>query len=114
MPDVETPLCPISAIPEGAAKGFTVHHFKLFVVRRDNRLFVYGNACPHLGVELNWLPDQFLDRDGSLIQCSTHGALFTIESGLCIAGPCVDKHLTPVAHEIRGDTVWVTLPPART
>ncbi len=38
----------------------------------------------------------FLDMDGALIQCSTHGALFEIESGHCLAGPCQGDRLTPV------------------
>ena len=31
---------------------------------------------------------RFLTSDGALILCSSHGALFEPEQGLCIAGPC--------------------------
>lgn len=85
-------LGPISAIV-GGAKGFEVDGRSLFVVHRGESLYAYRNRCPHLGVELNWLPDQFLDRDGELIQCATHGALFAIDSGRCLAGPCAGKYL---------------------
>ena len=47
------------------------------------------------------------------ILCTTHGALFNIDDGLCIAGPCVDDHLTPIATEVRDGAVFVdkqTLP----
>ena len=52
-------------------------------------------------MQLNWSPDQFLNVDGSLIQCATHGALFDIDSGRCIAGPCLGEHLVPVPFELR-------------
>ena len=42
--------------------------------------------------------DRFLDPDGSLIQCSTHGALFEIESGRCIAGPCKGQYLQAIPY----------------
>ena len=48
---------------------------------------------PSSGIELNWMPDQFLESGGDLIICSTHGALFKIDDGLCISGPC-QKALT--------------------
>ena len=29
----------------------------------------YLNVCPHLGVELNWMPGRFMDSDNLFIQC---------------------------------------------
>ncbi|WP_372760662.1 Rieske (2Fe-2S) protein, partial [Litorivivens sp.] len=40
--------------------------------------------------------NQFLDRDDSLIQCATHGALFVVETGECVAGPCMGDCLEAV------------------
>jgi nitrite reductase/ring-hydroxylating ferredoxin subunit len=34
------------------------------------------------------MPDQFLNLDKDYIQCATHAALFRIEDGRCVAGPC--------------------------
>lgn len=70
-----------------------------FVVRAEGRVRGFVNRCPHLGIELNWLPERFLDSGGSFIQCATHGALFTLNTGECIAGPCAGDALTPL--EIR-------------
>ncbi|WP_373081058.1 Rieske (2Fe-2S) protein, partial [Zhongshania sp.] len=64
-------------------------------------------SCPHLGIELNWQENQFLDYDDSLIQCSTHGALFIIENGHCVAGPCMGKELEAVPFQI--DNGMITL-----
>ena len=68
----------------------------IFVVCYKNEVYGYMNICPHEGLSLNWMPDQFLGHDGTLIQCSNHDALFRIEDGACVAGPCVGERLTPV------------------
>lgn len=91
-----TRLIPIHHIEEDSSKGIELDDKSLFAVKKDGQLFLYENRCPHLGVELNWREDQFLDGDGVLIQCATHGALFLIESGECVAGPCLGATLTEV------------------
>lgn len=93
-------LCRVDDIDEGAAKGFQVEGRPLFAVRRNDRLHVYYDYCPHMGTPLEWEDDQFLDADGALIQCSTHGALFLIEDGLCVAGPCKGKRLKQLRHHV--------------
>jgi nitrite reductase/ring-hydroxylating ferredoxin subunit len=89
-------LCHIDDIEEGCSKGFEVLNKYLFAVKKDGRLHLYYNYCPHLGTPLEWQEDQFLDSDGALIQCSTHGALFLIENGQCILGPCKGKRLKAI------------------
>jgi nitrite reductase/ring-hydroxylating ferredoxin subunit len=74
----------------------TVEERQLFAVRQDNSIFAYWNLCPHRNSPLNWIPNQFLDTENQLIQCALHGALFEIDSGLCIAGPCSGDSLQPV------------------
>ena len=56
----------------------------------------YVNSCPHTGGPLDWIEGQFLDLNGQYIVCATHGALFRIEDGHCLAGPCKGKGLTAV------------------
>ncbi len=102
-------LCHIDDIDDRQCKGFKVGEANLFAVRQDSEVFVYQNRCPHLGIALEWLPDKFLDMDGELIQCSTHGALFTIDEGLCVAGPCSGQSLMPVETRIENGEIMVTL-----
>jgi nitrite reductase/ring-hydroxylating ferredoxin subunit len=104
-----TRLCPQDLIEENTAKGFTVGEHNLFAVKSDGEIFVFHNSCPHLGVELNWQEDQFLDLDGELIQCATHGALFVVQSGECIAGPCRGAHLQAVAFNLTDGWIDVQL-----
>jgi len=87
-------LCPSEALSEGCSRGFEYAGLRVFAVRREGRVYAYQNRCPHRGVPLEWQPDQFLDASASLIQCATHGALFLIETGECVAGPCAGQSLT--------------------
>jgi len=83
-------------IDEGQSKGLDVEGAYLFAVKRDDQIYLYRNSCPHLGTPLEWQEDTFLDADGALIQCATHGALFEIESGRCISGPCLGQSLQTI------------------
>lgn len=103
-----TLLCHIDDINDESSRGFERGEESLFAVKKDGQIYVYRNVCPHLGTELNWQEDVFLDMDGALIQCSTHGALFLIEDGECVAGPCQGKHLQAVAFEIVAGEIQLT------
>ena len=97
----------ISTIPENGSKGLTIvigeHEIRVIVVRLGDAIYCYHNACPHTGVSLDWAADQFLDTSGSLIQCATHGALFRIEDGFCISGPCAGQKLVPLKVNMEGE-----------
>lgn len=105
------PLCLLDDLTEGQSKGFTLpNKDTVFAVRHDGGIFVYHNSCPHLGIELEWQEDQFLDSEGALIQCSTHGALFIIETGECVAGPCLGKALQAVPFRLDNGRVLIAFP----
>ena len=103
-------LCPSQALGEGASRGFALDELRLLVVRREGRVYAYQNRCPHRGVALEWQPDQFLDASASLIQCSTHAALFLIESGECVAGPCAGQFLISLDCHEDSQGIWITPP----
>lgn len=96
--------------PDHGVKGLEVDNqgqmTPVFVIRVDQEVYAYLNHCPHTGVELNWLPDQFLDLDRSFIQCATHDARFQIDDGVCVAGPCVGDRLTALPISIEEDIVY--------
>ncbi|WP_044874099.1 Rieske (2Fe-2S) protein [Pseudomonas sp. LFM046] len=100
-------LCRPDDLAEGQSRGFTVDDLKILLVRRQGRVHAYVNSCPHRGIPLDWVPNQFLDHSGSLIQCATHGALFLIESGECVTGPCVGEALDPVAIREDAHGIWL-------
>jgi nitrite reductase/ring-hydroxylating ferredoxin subunit len=100
-----TKLCHINEIEENTTKGFKQGEESYFAVKKSNQIYLYRNQCPHLGIELNWMDDKFLDLNGTMIQCFTHGALFVIEDGECIAGPCLGARLQAVEFEIIDDEI---------
>ncbi|MGE7958408.1 Rieske (2Fe-2S) protein [Pseudomonas sp. NPDC089530] len=102
-------LCLTGDLADASSRGFVLDGQKLFAVRRNQQVYVYLNRCPHRGVNLEWRPDQFLDRSASLIQCATHGALFLIESGECVAGPCAGESLVAIPCREDSQGIWVRL-----
>jgi nitrite reductase/ring-hydroxylating ferredoxin subunit len=106
----ERALCRLDDLPPGAARGFDAHGIDngLFAIRLIDRVVIYVNACPHLGVPLDWLPGRFLSADGQMIICATHGAEFRLADGMCLRGPCQGDQLTPVPGRVRDG--WVMVP----
>ncbi len=103
-------LCRLDDIPDGAARGFGPApggFIGLFAVRRGAEVFVYVNSCPHIGTSLDWAPDRFLTGDGARIVCATHGALFDIDGGLCVQGPCLGDQLEAVPAQIVDGVILV-------
>jgi len=100
-------LCASNELAEGQSRGFTLQQLQVLAVRRDGALYLYENRCPHRGIALEWLPDQFLDTSGSLLQCATHGALFLIESGECVAGPCSGQSLRSLQGIEQDGFIWL-------
>ena len=91
-------------IPERKARAFDTDDGRtIFITQRDGSYYAYNNLCPHLQTELEFLENQFLDRDGEYIECSTHGALFDVESGECISGPCQGDFLEKVKIDVHSD-----------
>lgn len=101
-------LCKLDAIPEGASKGFLLEGYKLFAVKQQGNFYIYRNSCPHLGIPLEWVDDQFLDTSNSMIQCANHGALFVIESGECVSGPCAGRKLQTLEFMTDNHAIFVS------
>jgi nitrite reductase/ring-hydroxylating ferredoxin subunit len=96
-------LGPLDLIADGGARNFVLQmkagRFHGFVVRRGRAVFGYVDRCPHAGLPLTQVLDDYLTPDGALIACAWHGALFEVETGACVGGPCMGQALTawPVA-----------------
>lgn len=105
-------LARLNEVGEPGSKGFslTLQGASLdgLVVQKDGQVFAYLNSCPHTGAPLDWMPDQFLDLDGAYIQCAVHGALFEIDSGLCVHGPCTEQHLQSLPVVVENGAVYLS------
>ena len=103
-------LCPLEDLPDGTARGFPPApgaFTGLFAIRQGAHVYAYLNACPHIGVSLDWAPDRFLTKDASQIVCSTHGALFEIPTGRCTSGPCIGESLEPIQVTIQDGQILI-------
>lgn len=108
----ESPVCRLDDIPDGGAKGLVLpdpdgRALRVIALRSGNEVTAYRNQCPHRGTPLDIRPDDFLDRDGRHIVCSTHGAIFRKEDGYCLAGPCAGDRLEPVGVRVENGIVLV-------
>ena len=111
VPAAQQRLCRQDDLADLGTRGLTVqtqHGLQdIFLVRRGDAVYAYVNHCPHTGSPLDWQPDQFLNLDRTLIQCATHLALFRIDDGHCVAGPCQGQSLTPMAVTLKDGWVIV-------
>ena len=92
-------LGPLAMIADGSARNFVLQmragRFHGFVVRRGDHVVGYVDRCPHMGLPLAQTLDDYLTPDRTLIACSWHSAMFRIEDGMCVGGPCPGQRLTP-------------------
>ncbi len=110
-------ICELTDIPSQRAQGFVlarryedgqVRPWLIFVIRWGRNVMGYENRCPHEGVHLDWERGQFLDGNGTRIQCGKHGALFDLGTGECVEGPCLGASLTPVQLVVDDGDICVT------
>ena len=106
-------ICSLDEIALPGSKEFSIaqgeQNIEGFIVRYQGGVSVYLNQCPHTGASLNWQPDQFLSYDESQIQCSIHGAIFQLNDGMCIHGPCVGQKLVKLRCELDADGIFIKL-----
>lgn len=108
-------ICALSDLDDPGSRAFTLGRgpwpLRGFIVRRGAEVFAYVNRCPHAGHPLNWQPDRFLSLDRTLIQCNSHGAIFQIDTGVCVAGPCAGDALSALAVRIENGMVVLNADP---
>ena len=100
-PSVGSVLCRLADLADPGAKGFEFRDgeqlFRGFVVRRGLSVYGYIDRCPHAGWPIALDPGRYLTRQGDLILCSGHGALFRLEDGVCVGGTLRRQAVSPLA-----------------
>lgn len=104
-------LGPLDLVADGGARNFVLEiggaRFHGFVVRTGGAVHGYVDRCPHMGVPLARELDAYMSPLSRHIACGWHGALFRVEDGACVAGPCAGAALIPWPVAVR-DGVLVT------
>ncbi len=109
--DLERVICAFAELDDPGTREFRIGRgdwpLRGLVVRRGGEVHAYVNRCPHAGHPLNLRPHEFLTPDRSLLLCNSHGAIFEIATGLCVAGPCPGAHLRRIPLEIANGYVLI-------
>ena len=61
----------------------------------------------HTGLPLDWKPDRLAIGDGAFLRCSHHGAVFRVDDGVCVAGPCLGESLLGVILRVVDGVVFL-------
>ncbi|MGD0679108.1 MAG: Rieske 2Fe-2S domain-containing protein [Polyangiaceae bacterium] len=103
-------LCSVDDVPNRTAKPIALKGLNakgeietcpLVIVRWDDQFYGYINACPHTPTALDArAPGQFFNQERSHLMCDRHGALFEVDTGLCLDGPCVGEGLPPLSIKV--------------
>lgn len=105
-------LCAVEDIPADGTAAFTAEvngkPVAVLAARQGDQVYLYENSCPHIGAPLDAIPGEFLNDDGTHIECATHLALFRINDGYCTEGPCEGDSLTQINAEVRDASVYIT------
>ncbi|MCS4533488.1 Rieske (2Fe-2S) protein [Neisseria montereyensis] len=77
-------------VPHPTQSGITI-----MLIKKDDHCFAYRNICPHYSIQLDNAKGRFFTYQNRYIMCAHHSAMFEIETGLCVDGPCKNHSLVP-------------------
>lgn len=104
-------ICRLDELEDRQCREFTFRQgekeVEAFVLRMGDEVVAYRNNCPHTGAPLNWNPDDFLSLNRDLIECAIHGALFRLDDGLCLHGPCNGRSLRAVPISVEAGVISI-------
>jgi nitrite reductase/ring-hydroxylating ferredoxin subunit len=85
------------------------------IVVRDpwsGELRAWANLCKHLPIPLDGGSGRVIAADGKHLVCGTHGAVYRVDHGYCVEGPCIGIRLDPLTLEEDDEGVlWVLYDP---
>ena len=77
----------------------------VLVGRVDGRWRAYANLCRHRALPLDLGAPSAMSDDGRYLLCHQHGALYRLDDGRCVSGPCAGDALAEVAITASGGEV---------
>ncbi|MEB5965578.1 MULTISPECIES: Rieske (2Fe-2S) protein [Comamonas] len=108
-------LCASADLADGGrAVGFDVLYAgqssRAFAIRYQGKVHAYLNRCSHIPMEMDYQEGQLFDDSGRWLLCSTHGAAYEPDSGVCAGGPCRGGLVKIALSESGGMVRWHTGP----
>ncbi|MFW3613784.1 Rieske (2Fe-2S) protein [Billgrantia antri] len=111
-PALGTRLVRLEEVAHGGTHSLTLTgekgSFPLLLVRLDDALLGYVNACPHQYLPLDQRGKRVLSQDGEQLRCTNHDATFSARSGEGTGGLGLGCTLDPVPVSVDGEG-WVVV-----
>jgi 3-phenylpropionate/trans-cinnamate dioxygenase ferredoxin subunit len=95
----------LSELSSGEAAARTVNGRRVVVVRLDDDVFVLDDCCSHEDFPLS---EGLVDESSKEIECSRHGAMFSLVDGSAASLPATQP-VSTYAVSVVGDVVSVEL-----
>jgi len=92
----------VDEIPADKPFAFSVDGQNILLIRSNQGLKAYRNACAHQGLPLD---GGILDVENGTLTCPWHGFQFDTESGECFTAP--QCQLEPFPLRLEGSRIWV-------
>jgi len=100
----EEPACLLDELPAGAMRLVTVRQRKIVLMRVDDDVYAFQNACPHKAGPLN---EGTLHTGRCEIICPWHRFRFDLKSGASVTNPALVAKTFPVS--VRDGQIFVTV-----
>ena len=81
----------------------------LVLLDLEGRVRAYLNRCRHIPIPIDSGSRSFLTFDKQHLLCGTHGALYRLDDGVCIAGPCLHLALEALPLEETDGELFVLI-----
>ena len=104
-PEPDAVIASLADLAPDRAVVVSVANLPVFCQPWGDGVLAYVNRCPHIGTPLDLIPGKIYHPKFGVFVCTTHGATFEPESGLCTGGPCMGQFLRKVLARRDGDLV---------
>ena len=99
-------VCHKGDVNDGAMKAVEPNGVPVLIARVGERFFAVSDICSHARSRLS---DGFLHEDGCSVECPTHGAIFSLETGDALEFPA-DEPIPTYQVELDGNDLYINLP----
>ena len=99
-------VCHKDDVIVGGMKSVEPNGVPVLIARVGERFFAVGDVCSHARSRLS---DGYLHEDGCTVECATHNAVFSLETGDALEFPA-DEPIPTYEIELDGNDLYINLP----
>ncbi|HET6462415.1 MAG TPA: non-heme iron oxygenase ferredoxin subunit [Candidatus Krumholzibacteria bacterium] len=99
-------VCHKGDVGHGAMKAVEPNGVPVLIARVGERFFAVSDICSHARSRLS---DGYLHEDACTVECPTHNAIFSLETGDALEFPA-DEPIPTYEVELEGNDLYINLP----